>query len=66
MRSLMEILEDERTLMLKLDSIHRYMLKGDDVEVIDILTAQKDRAERELDEVRNELREYMSALLKNT
>lgn len=64
MRPLIEILEDERTLMHKLDSLHRYMLKDDDVEVIDILTTKKFDVERKLGMVRIELREYMAELFK--
>lgn len=62
MRPLMEILEDERTLMQKLESVHRYMLKDDDPEILDILVAQKERVERDIDKTRSELREYITEL----
>lgn len=62
MRPLIEILEDERTLMHKLESIYRYLLKDDDPEVVDILTAQKERIERDLNKTRNELQEYIGQL----
>lgn len=62
MRPLIEILENERTLMHKLESIYRYLLKDDDPEVVDILTAQKERIERDLNKTRNELQEYIGQL----
>ena len=62
MRPLMEILEDERTLMQKLESVHRYMLKDDDPEVFDILVAQKERVERDIALVRIEIKEYIGDL----
>ena len=39
MRPLIEILEDERAMMQRLESIYRYMLRDDDPEVFDILHA---------------------------
>ena len=63
MRPLIEILEDERALGQRLESICRYMLKTDDDEALDILYAQKERTERNLDTVRNEMREYIVKLL---
>lgn len=63
MRSLIEMLEDERTLMQKLESVHRYLLRTDDNETIDILIAQKKRVERDLGLIRNELKEYLGDLL---
>ena len=62
MRPLIEILEDERTLMQKLESVYRYMLKDDDPDVFDILKARKQVIERDLDKVHNELREYIAGL----
>lgn len=62
MRPLIEILEDERTLMQKLESVYRYMLKDDDPDVFDILKARKEVIERDLDKVHNELREYIAGL----
>lgn len=62
MRPLIEILEDERTLMLKLESVYRYMLKDDDAEVFQILKAKKDTLERDLGLVHIELREYIGNL----
>ncbi len=62
MRSLIEMLEDERALMQKLESVYRYLLRGDDPEVIDILASRKEIAIRDLDKVRNEIREYVAEL----
>ena len=62
MRPLIEILEDERVLMQKLESVYRYVVRTDDVETLDILDGQKKRVERDLEKVRNELRAYLYAL----
>ena len=64
MRPLIEILEDERTLSQKLESVYRYLVKTDDCETIDILEGQRERVEKDLDKVRNEMREYIVELLK--
>ena len=63
MRPLIEILEDERTLMQKLDSAYRYMSKTDDIETLDILNKRKQIIERDLDKTRGELREYLTELM---
>ena len=63
MRPLIEILEDERTLDQRLESIYRYMLKTDDEDLLDILHARKEKTERDLDKTRNEMREYVVKLL---
>ena len=63
MRPLIEILEDERALMQKLESIYRYMGKTDDSEALDILNAQREKTEREINKVRTELLDYMEELL---
>lgn len=62
MRPLIEILEDERNMMQRLESIYRYMLRDDDSEVFDILHAKKVKLERDLDKVRAEIKEYMDNL----
>ena len=62
MRPLIEILEDERTLVQKLESIYRYMLRDDDPELFDILRAKKENLERDLGLVRVELKEYIGDL----
>jgi hypothetical protein len=63
MRPLIEILEDERKLTQKLESIHRYMFRDDDPELLSILTAKKNSIDGNLAEVRAELREYLTILL---
>ena len=63
MRPLIEILEDERTLMQKLESIHRYLVRTDDCETIDILEAQIKRVENDLEKTRNELKNYLAELI---
>jgi len=62
MRPLIEILEDERAMVQRLESIYRYMLRDDDPEVLDILHAKKEVLERDLNNVRAELKEYMENL----
>lgn len=62
MRPLMEILEDERMLMLKQDTIYQNMLRYSGVEVDRILMARKDIVDRDLNLVRNEIREYIENL----
>lgn len=63
MRPLMEILEDERALMLKKDTIYQNMLRYDGPDVRDILNARKQIVDRDLGFIRNELREYIEQLL---
>ena len=62
MRPLIEILEDERKLMQRLESIYRYLLRDDDPEFLEILRAKKDVLERDLRLVRVELKEYIGDL----
>ena len=62
MRPLMEILEDERMLMLKQDTIYHNMLRYNGPEVDKILFARKDIVDRDLKHVRNEIREYIENL----
>lgn len=62
MRPLIEILEDERTLAHKQEALTRYLLKTDDIELIDILRTRDGIVKRDLDKVRNELREYIANL----
>jgi hypothetical protein len=62
MRPLIDILEDERALTHKQEAIARYLLKTDDIELIDILTARDGIVKRDLDKVQNELREYIANL----
>ena len=62
MRPLMEILEDERMLILKQDTIYQNMLRYSGPDVNNILMARKDIVDRDLDEIRNEIREYIAEL----
>lgn len=64
MRPLMEILEDERMLMLKQDTIYQNMLRWSGPDVNSVLMARKDIVERDLQEIRKELREYIAELFK--
>ena len=64
MRPLMEILEDERNLMLKQDTIYQNMLRYSGAEVTNILMARKDIVERDLTQIRNEIRDYVAELFK--
>ena len=65
MRPLMEILEDERMLMLKQDNIYHNMLRYSGPEVDAILMTRKDIVDRDLKKVRDELREYIGDLFKD-
>lgn len=65
MRPLMEILEDERMLMLKQDTIYQNMLRYNGPEVDKILFTRKDIVDRDLKHVRNEIREYIENLFKD-
>lgn len=62
MRPLMEILEDERMLMLKQDTIYQNMLRYNGPEVDKILFTRKDIVDRDLKHVRNDIREYIENL----
>jgi hypothetical protein len=62
MRPLIEILEDERALRQKLESLCRYLVKTDDCETINILESRLERIEKDLAKVRNEMREYIDVL----
>ena len=62
MRPLIEILEDERKLMQRLESVYRFIAKYDDVETLGILYSKKDKLERDLGLVRVELKEYIGDL----
>lgn len=62
MRPLIEILEDERTLLHKLETVERYLLRDDDPEVLSILYAQRNKVIRNLDLLHIELKEYIGDL----
>ena len=62
MRPLMEILEDERMLMLKQETIYHNMLRYSGPEVDKILMTRKDIVDRNLKDIRKEIREYIENL----
>lgn len=62
MRPLMEILEDERELMLKLDTINQNLIRYPGFEATNILTTRKRIVEGKLSGVRDEIREYIEEL----
>lgn len=63
MRSLMDILEDERKLMQQLESISRYLFKDDDPEVRDLLLAQRAKIKQELTNIQAELGDRIEQLI---
>ena len=65
MRPLMEILEDERMLMLKIDTIRQNMIRYPGLEAASVLEARKRIVESELTRIRNEIQEYISNLFKD-
>ena len=62
MRPLMEILEDERTLMLKLDTIRQNMIRYPGFEAAGMLETRKRIVESELRKIQTEIREYIEKL----
>lgn len=64
MRPLMEILEDERSLMLKLDTIRQNMIRYPGFEAMKILETRKRIIDGQLIEIRDEIREYIEELFK--
>lgn len=65
MRPLMEILEDERSLILKLDTIRQNMIRYPGFEASNILEARKRIVEGDLNKIRDEIQEYISNLFKD-
>lgn len=63
MRPLIEILEDERTILQRLESISIYILKDSDPEVQEILLAQRGKFKKELVDIQLELGERIEQLL---
>lgn len=63
MRSLLDILEDERNLMQRLESISRYIFKDDDPEVRELLLVQRAKFKRELLDIQEELGDRIEQLL---
>lgn len=64
MRPLIEMLEDERELMLKQDTIFHNMERYPSVDAQDILLSRKETVNRDLQNVRNEIREYFAEIFK--
>lgn len=64
MRPLMEILEDERSLMLKLDTIRQNMIRYPGFEAMNVLDTRKRIVEGDLNKVQAEIREYIEELFK--
>ena len=62
MRPLMEILEDERSLMLKLDTIRQNMIRYPGFEASNILTTRKRIVESKLRKIQDEIRVYIENL----
>lgn len=62
MRPLMEILEDERAIVLKLDTIEQNMKRYGGRDAQDILITRKENAELDLRNIRSEIREYLEDL----
>lgn len=63
MRPLMEILEDERNLQLRLDTIYQNMLRYPYEDTYELLDAKRVVVKRDLDRVRVEIREYITELI---
>lgn len=62
MRTLMDILEDERTLLLKLDTIRQNEIRYGGAEAQEVLRARKEIVKRNLNDIRKEIREYIEGL----
>ena len=62
MRPLIEILEDERKIMQRLESVYRFMTRTYDTESLDILNFKRESLVRDLNENRDEIREYITGL----
>ena len=62
MRPLMEILEDERMLMLKLDTIRQNMIRYPGYEASNMLEARKRIVQGDLNKIQDEIREYIEKL----
>ena len=64
MRPLLEILEDERMLMLKQDTIYQNMIRYPGMEASSILDTRKRIVDGQLNRIRGEIREYIVELFK--
>lgn len=65
MRPLIEILEDERLLDLKLDTIYQNMIRYPYEDTYELLDAKRIIVKRDLDNVRAEIREYIGNLFED-
>lgn len=63
MRPLIEILEDERTQLMKLESIFRALSRVEEEDILELLMVQRKRHMNTLNEVRQELKEYFIELM---
>jgi hypothetical protein len=61
----MEILEDERSLMLKLDTIYQNLIRYPDEEIYEVLNARRQIVRRNLDDIHAELRAYIENLFED-
>lgn len=61
-RPLIEILEEERMLSLKLDTVYRHMDRCEDIETLTMLDLRRNKIEGKLNDVRTEIHEYMNNL----
>ena len=64
MRPLLEILEDERMLVLKQDTIYQNMIRYPGMEASNILDTRKRIVDGQLNQIRGEIREYIVELFK--
>lgn len=63
MRPLIEILEDERTQLMKLESIYRAINKVEDEDILELLIGQRKRHMGILDDIHQELKKYLVELM---
>lgn len=63
MRPLMELLEEERNTIQRLESIYLYLTRADNPEWFDYLYAKRNVLENDLEAIRAELKEYIENLL---
>lgn len=64
MRPLIEMLEDERELMLKQDTIFHNMERYPSKDAHDILLSRNEVVNRDIRNVRNEIKEYFAEMFK--
>lgn len=64
MKPLIEILEEERMLTLKIETVYRHLDRCDDMEILTMLDLRRNKLEGKLNNVRTEIREYFENLQK--